>query len=219
MGREVGRPCHAGPRRCSTDARCGSCAAASYLAAFRYPHSRRRGLAGRCFRALLARRRSWGSVPFAGLLPRAGRSGVSIRHAPLAVWLPVDHRSFSPAGRGPVIASAWPRSDRQTASASGVLPVRDPAPTICRSADPALGFGPHSGFRAQHHVHLATTRPRESPAPAPGFPGLSAHGFTAPRWCRLPDLITGSIRLPGRYPGVAGPSACYVADALPTRRC
>jgi hypothetical protein len=63
------------------------------------------------------------------------------------------------------------------------------------------------------------SRPRESPAPAPGFPGLSAHGFTAPRWCRLPDSITGSIRLPGRYPGVAGPSACYVADALPTRRC
>jgi hypothetical protein len=29
MGREVGRPCHAGPRRCSTDARYGSCAAAS----------------------------------------------------------------------------------------------------------------------------------------------------------------------------------------------
>jgi len=187
MGREVGRPCHAGPRRCSTDARCGSCAAASYLAAFRYPLAGGAAWPGDAFRALLARRRSWGSAPFAGLLPRAGRPDVSIRHAPLAVAPPASRPVVFTGLITAVIAI--PSRD--------LIDVRHRLPGFSRCViRPRQSVGwpilPWALVLIQgfgHDIVCISRHPsRESPAPAPGFPGLSAHGLAAPRWCRRAGL-------------------------------
>jgi len=63
-------------------ARAGSCTDASFRAVFRYPplglyHAAQPD--ERFFPRMLARRRSWGFTPFAGLIPMTGGRAASLR--------------------------------------------------------------------------------------------------------------------------------------------
>jgi len=187
MGREVGRPCHAGPRRCSTDARCGSCAAASLSTR----RSATRLRAARPGRAMLFVRFSPGGAP------GVQDPSQACSHAPGSEMFPsagpacrlARRRSpdrFHRADHGHH-CHCRPRSDQREASASGTRPERDPAGDVLSLPILPWALFLHQGFG--HDIMCISRHPsRESPAPAPGFPGRSAHGFTAPRWRRRAGL-------------------------------